>query len=67
MKPLSDDDLKTKTASFKERLSKGESLNDILPEAFALCREASTRVLGMRHFDVQMVGGVVLHEARLPR
>ena len=50
-----------KTANFKERLKQGENLNDILPEAFALVREASRRTLGMRHFDVQCIGGMVLH------
>jgi preprotein translocase subunit SecA len=58
---LSDEALKGKTAEFKARLEKGESLDDILNEAFAVVREASKRVLGMRHFDVQMVGGMVLH------
>nr|AAA57279.1 secretory component [Caulobacter vibrioides NA1000] len=64
MKPntaLSDEALKGKTAEFKARLEKGETLDDILNEAFAVVREASKRVLGMRHFDVQMVGGMVLH------
>jgi len=58
---LSDEALKAKTAEFKARLEKGESLDDLLVEAFATVREASKRVLGMRHFDVQMVGGMVLH------
>ena len=58
---LSDEALKGKTAEFKARLEKGESLDDLLNEAFAVVREASKRVLGMRHFDVQMVGGMVLH------
>ncbi|MBO9559702.1 MAG: preprotein translocase subunit SecA [Caulobacter sp.] len=58
---LSDDALKAKTAEFKARLEKGETLDDLLVEAFATVREASKRVLGMRHFDVQMVGGMVLH------
>jgi preprotein translocase subunit SecA len=58
---LSDKELKAKTGEFKDRLSKGESLDDILPEAFAVTREASKRVLGMRHFRVQLVGGMVLH------
>lgn len=65
MKSLSDDQLKHKTVEFKERLSKGEALNDILPEAFAVCREASFRVLGMRHYDVQLIGGYVLHKGRI--
>jgi preprotein translocase subunit SecA len=58
---LSADELRAKTAQFKERLTKGESLDDILPEAFAAVREASKRVMHMRHFDVQLIGGVVLH------
>jgi len=62
---LSDDQLRSKTDAFKERLSKGESLDDLLPEAFAAVREASVRVLGMRHFDVQLIGGVVLHQGRI--
>ena len=59
---LGDESLTGKTLEFRERLSKGETLDDILPEAFAVVREASRRVLGMRHFDVQLIGGVVLHE-----
>ncbi|MDB4443915.1 preprotein translocase subunit SecA [bacterium] len=62
---LSDDQLRSKTDAFKERLSKGEPLDDLLPEAFAAVREASVRVLGMRHFDVQLIGGVVLHQGRI--
>ena len=62
---LSDDQLKAKTPEFKERLAKGETLEDILPEAFAVCREASKRVLGMRHYDVQMIGGIVLHRGAI--
>ncbi|MCX7759089.1 MAG: preprotein translocase subunit SecA [bacterium] len=62
---LSDDDLRAKTFTFKERISNGQSLDDILPEAFAVVREASKRVLSMRHFDVQMIGGVVLHQGRI--
>jgi preprotein translocase subunit SecA len=62
---LSDEDLKGKTAEFKERLSRGESLEDLLPEAFAAVRETSVRVLGMRHFDVQLIGGLVLHEGKI--
>ncbi|HJV07331.1 MAG TPA: DEAD/DEAH box helicase, partial [Chromobacteriaceae bacterium] len=65
MKALSDEALAGKTAEFKERLSKGESLDAILPEAFAVCREASRRVLGMRHFDVQLLGGMVLHHGKI--
>lgn len=62
---LSDDELKSKTTEFKSRISNGELLDKLLPEAFAVCREASKRVLGMRHFDVQLIGGVVLHEGRI--
>jgi len=62
---LTDDELKGKTAEFKSRLIKGESLNDILPEAFAVVREASWRVLEMRHFPVQIIGGIVLHQGRI--
>ena len=62
---LSDEELKGKTAEFKERLANGETLDDILPEAFASLREASDRVLGMRHFPVQIIGGIVLHQGRI--
>lgn len=62
---LSDDKLKAKTTEFKERLEKGATLEDILPEAFAVVREVSKRKLGMRHFDVQIVGGAVLHQGRI--
>lgn len=62
---LSDFDLKAKTPEFKDRLSKGETLDDILPEAFATVREASKRVLNMRHFNVQLIGGIVLHQGRI--
>ena len=65
MLALSDTSLKTKTEEFKTRLAEGETLDDILPEAFAVVREASKRVLGMRHFDVQMIGGVVLHRGNI--
>ncbi|MFN7453710.1 MAG: preprotein translocase subunit SecA [Pseudobdellovibrionaceae bacterium] len=58
---LADDQLKAKTPEFRARLEKGETLDDILPEAFAVCREASKRVLGMRHYDVQLIGGIVLN------
>jgi preprotein translocase subunit SecA len=64
-KNLSDLELKSKTSEFKDRLAKGESLDDILPEAFATVREASDRVLGMRHYRVQLIGGVVLHQGRI--
>ena len=59
---LSDDELRNKTVEFKDRLAKGETLDSILPEAFAVVREASKRVLGMRHFDVQLIGGIILHQ-----
>ena len=62
---LSDTSLRAKTQEFKDRLAKGETLDDILPEAFAVVREASKRVLGMRHFDVQMIGGIVLHRGNI--
>lgn len=62
---LSDASLVAKTAYFKERIENGESLEDILPEAFAVVREASRRVLGMRHFDVQLLGGICLHEGKI--
>ncbi len=65
MAKLSDEALRAKTDEFKSRLAKGETLDQILPEAYAVVREASTRVLGMRHFDVQMMGGVVLHQGRI--
>ncbi|MBC7075752.1 MAG: preprotein translocase subunit SecA [Syntrophomonadaceae bacterium] len=64
-KSLKDEDFPRKTAEFKRRLKEGEKLDDILPEAFALVREASVRTLGMRHFDVQLIGGVVLHQGRI--
>ena len=62
---LTDKELTGKTNEFKERLAKGEKLDDILPEAFAVVREASKRVLGMRHFDVQLIGGIILHQGRI--
>ena len=62
---LSDANLVSKTDEFKRRLQKGETLDDILPEAFAVCREASKRVLGMRHFDVQLLGGICLHRGNI--
>jgi preprotein translocase subunit SecA len=65
LKPLSDEALAAKTVAFKERLAKGETLDDLLPEAFAVVREAALRVLGQRHFDVQMIGGMVLHDGRI--
>jgi len=65
MEKLSDSELAGKTAEFKSRLENGESLDKLLPEAFAVVREASKRVMGMRHFDVQMVGGMVLHDGKI--
>lgn len=62
---LSDDELKAKTGEFKERLKNGESEDDILPEAFAVVREAAKRVLGQRHFDVQLLGGIILHKGKI--
>ena len=62
---LSDEELTGKTQEFKKRLNEGETLDDILPEAFAVVREASKRVLGMRHFDVQLIGGIILHQGRI--
>lgn len=62
---LSDQDLRGKTAEFKQRLDKGETLDDLLPEAFAVVREAGKRVLGMRHFDVQLLGGMILHDGQI--
>ncbi|MFY9296854.1 MAG: preprotein translocase subunit SecA [Clostridiales bacterium] len=65
MQALSDEELQAKTPEFKERLARGETLDDLIPEAFAAVREASRRVLGMRHFRVQLIGGVVLHQGRI--
>jgi preprotein translocase subunit SecA len=65
IKALSDEALKGKTAEFKQRLAKGEALDDILPEAFAVVREAGRRVLGLRHFDVQLLGGIILHSGQI--
>ena len=62
---LDDDALKAKTTEFRERLAKGETLDQLLPEAFAVVREASQRVLGLRHYDVQMIGGIVLHQGKI--
>ena len=62
---LTDAELQAKTPEFKERLANGETLDDILPEAFAACREAADRVLGMRHFPVQVMGGIILHQGRI--
>ena len=65
MKALTDEELASKTGEFKQRLAGGSSLDELLPEAFAVVREAGNRVLGMRHFDVQMVGGMALHEGKI--
>ena len=65
IQPLSDEALKQKTAEFKTQFEQGTSLDTILPEAFAVCREASSRVLGMRHYDVQLIGGITLHEGKI--
>ena len=62
---LTDKELQAKTPEFKKRLADGETLDDILPEAFAVCREASWRVLNMKHFPVQVLGGIVLHQGRI--
>ena len=63
MAKLTDEELQAKTTEFKERLAKGETLDDLLPEAFAVCREADWRVLGMKPYPVQIIGGIVLHRA----
>ncbi|NCV89981.1 MAG: hypothetical protein EBW19_07310 [Betaproteobacteria bacterium] len=65
LKTLTDEALSGKTAQFRQRLGQGESLDALLPEAFAVCREASSRVMGMRHFDVQLLGGMVLHHGKI--
>ena len=65
LKNLKDDDFPKKTLEFKERIKKGETLNQILPDAFALVREASKRVRNERHYDVQIIGGIVLHEGKI--
>ncbi|MFN7525227.1 MAG: preprotein translocase subunit SecA, partial [Aphanizomenon sp.] len=65
IKPLSDEQLKAKTVEFKQRLANGETLDDILPEAFAVVRESGRRVLGLRHFDVQLQGGIILHNGQI--
>ena len=64
-KKLTDAELRAKTDEFKARYQNGESLDDLLPEAFATCREAAWRVLGMRHYRVQVIGGIVLHQGRI--
>ena len=65
IKALSDEQLKAKTQEFRDRLEKGETLESLMPEAFAVVREASVRVLGMRHFDVQLIGAMVLNDAKI--
>src|SRR3984957_20193300 len=65
MEALSDEALRTKTAEFRDRLGEGATVGDILPEAFAVVREAGRRTLGQRHFDVQLVGGMVLHDGKI--
>ena len=65
MMSLSDEELQAKTDYFKKRLSEGETLDDLLVEAFAVVREASRRVLGMEHFRVQLIGGIILHQGRI--
>ena len=64
-KAMTDDELKAMTHAFRERLAAGETLDDLLPEAFAVVREAAKRTLGQRHFDVQLVGGMVLHDGHI--
>ncbi len=66
LKALTDDELRGKTAEFKQRIAAGETLDDLLPEAFAVCREAGFRVLEMRHFDEQLLGGMALHAGKIP-
>ncbi len=65
LQALSDEELSGQTAKFREQLANGTKLDDLLPEAFATVREAAVRVLGMRHFDVQMIGGIVLHRGEI--
>ncbi len=65
MAALTDEQLRAKTPEFQQRLKNGETVDDILPEAFAVCREASKRVLGMRHYDVQMIGGFILNRGNV--
>ena len=65
MQQLSDAELKAKTEEFKKRLSEGETLDDLLPEAFAVVRQAGQRVLNMEHFRVQLIGGIILHQGRI--
>src|ERR1035441_920721 len=65
MQQLSDTELAQKTVEFKERVANGEPLDDLLIESFAVCREAGRRILNMRHFDVQLIGGIVLHRGKI--
>lgn len=65
MQKLTDAELRAKKDEFQKMLAEGKTLDDILPEAFAVVREASRRVLGMRHFDVQLIGGIILHQGRI--
>ncbi len=65
VEPLTDSELRGKTEEFKERYAKGETLDELLPEAFAVCREGAKRVLGERHYDVQLIGGIVLHQGKI--
>ena len=65
LQALSDDELKAKTQAFRDRVAGGESLDKLLPEAFAVVREAGKRTMGMRHFDVQLIGGMALHEGKI--
>ena len=65
MQALTNEELRDKTAEFKERVANGESLDDLLPEAFAVCREGAVRSLGMKHFRVQLIGGAALHQGRI--
>ena len=65
IKPLSDAQLQAKTLEFRARLAKGETLDHVLPEAFAVVREAAWRVIGQRHYDVQLIGGITLHRGRI--
>ena len=65
VQPLSDDDLAAKRAAFNLRFDAGETLDQLLPEAFAVCREVSIRLMELRHFDVQMIGGIALHQGKV--
>ncbi len=67
MQKLTDAELRSKKDEFQKMLAEGKTLDDILPEAFAVVREGAKRVLGMRHFDVQLIGGIVLHQGRICR